>query len=198
MPRTSLAAIVASLHGRSGKTLLARILAEYWLMAGERPLIFDTDAADRKLRDFFPDQAIVVDLHHVRDQMRLFDTLAAPSPQPRVVDVTHRSLGTFFNVMRNTDFVVEARSCHVEPVIFYMVDRSAESFEEGWDLRDRFEDCAFVVVDNAFLGEAGERVRHSGAYRALAAHDLRFDVPALDRRHFEVIDDPYLSLAEFM
>ena len=76
-PRPSVAAIVASLHGRAGKTLLARILADYFILSGRRPALFDTDATERMLHSAFPDDAIVVDLTEVRDQMILFDTLVA-------------------------------------------------------------------------------------------------------------------------
>ena len=52
--RPSLAAIVASLHGRTGKTLLARVLADYFVLAGNRPLVFDTDATEQTLHGWFP------------------------------------------------------------------------------------------------------------------------------------------------
>src|SRR5262249_48838345 len=54
MAKTSMAAIVCSLHGRTGKTLLARVIAEYTLMSEERPLIFDTNAVDCSLEACFP------------------------------------------------------------------------------------------------------------------------------------------------
>ncbi len=97
-----LAFIVASLHGRSGKTLLARALVDYFVLSGGRPHVFDTDAVERGLHMLFPRDARVVDLTVVRDQMLLFDTLAKRSSQARVVAVTHRSLTKFFELMRET------------------------------------------------------------------------------------------------
>jgi hypothetical protein len=120
MPCTSLAVIVASLHGRTGNTLLARTFADYFILSGPRPYIFDTDAVDRGLHALFPHDAFVVDLTIVPDQMLLFDTLVVRSARTRIVDVTHRSLITFFQLMRDSDFVSEAWSCKVEPVIFYL------------------------------------------------------------------------------
>src|SRR5205085_9030048 len=86
MRAKSLAAIVASLHARSGKTLLARVLVEHFILAGGKPLIFDTDAIERRLCTAFPYDAIVLDVTRVRDQMALFDTLAKPFAAGRVVD----------------------------------------------------------------------------------------------------------------
>ena len=45
----SFAAIVCSLHARTGKTLLARVLADYFLLSDQTPLVFDTDAIEHAL-----------------------------------------------------------------------------------------------------------------------------------------------------
>ena len=102
--RPSLAAIVASLHGRTGKTLLARVLADYFVLAGNRPLLFDTDVTEQTLHGWFPYDTVVADLAEVRDQMILFDTLAARSPEARVVDVSHHVFRKFFKVMQDLPF----------------------------------------------------------------------------------------------
>src|ERR1700674_3029862 len=120
MPPTRFATMVASLHAHSGKTLLARVLAEHFILAGGTPLIFDTDAVERRLTSCFPYDAIVLDLARVRDQMALFDTLAKPFAANRVVDVSHQALAKFFALMRDTDFIAEARAQNVEPAIFYI------------------------------------------------------------------------------
>jgi hypothetical protein len=169
MAGSSLAVIVASLHGRTGKTLLARTLADYFILSGPKPYIFDTDAVDRGLHALFP-----------------------------LVDVTHRSLITFFQLMRDSDFVSEARSCEVEPVIFYILDRKVDSFEAGVVLRNNFPDCPFVVVENAFLGEPKDNARRSRAYRALRAHELRFVMPELDAAVAEEFEESALSLSDFV
>jgi len=100
MPGPSFAAIVTSLHGHVGKTLLARSLTGYFVLSGGTPCIVDTDAVERGLHALFPAEARVIDLAVVRDQMLLFDTLAKPSPQMRIVDVTHHSLMTFLELHR--------------------------------------------------------------------------------------------------
>jgi hypothetical protein len=97
--RPSLAAFVTSVHARTGRTLLARVLAEHFVLSGQRPLIFDTDPVEHRLQSCFPHDTIVVDLNEVRDQMTLFDTLAAPSPESRVADVSHQAFRKFFRVM---------------------------------------------------------------------------------------------------
>src|SRR5262249_5209372 len=92
MSGRNLAIIVVALRPRSGVTLLARAFADYFILSHENPLIFDTDDVERRLSRHFPQRANVVDLDRIRGQMTLFDTLAAPVAEKRVVDVTHRAL----------------------------------------------------------------------------------------------------------
>ncbi len=126
----------------------------------------------------------MVDLAEVRDQMTLFDTLAARAPEARVVDVSHHAFRKFFKVMQESQFVAEARARQVEPIIFYIADRNPDAYEEGRLLRERFEDCALVLVENAFIGKVKEQTRRSAGYRAFEDHDLCMALPLLDpRRH---------------
>lgn len=198
MPSPSFAAIVASLHGQAGKTLLARTLTDYFILSGGTPYVFDTDAVERGLHAFFPADTRVIDLALVRDQMLLFDTLAEPSPQVRIVDLTHNSLNLFFGLMRGTDVIAEARSNNVEPIIFYIPDRRGDSYEAGVILRDNFPDCAFIVVDNGFLREPKRNARQGTSYQLLRAHNWRFWMPTLARQVVEALEDEHLSLAAFM
>ena len=55
------AIIVASGHARSGKTLLARLLAENFVQGGMQPAIFDTDAA-APLVSRFPNDVFALDM----------------------------------------------------------------------------------------------------------------------------------------
>ena len=190
--------IVASLHGRTGKTLLARLIADQAMHAGEHPEIFDTDAAERTLAACFPARAMTIDLDRVTDQMKLFDTLTAPAAVPRVVDVTHRAFRKFFKLMQEIGYAAEARARGIEPVIVYIVDREAESYEQGRILRDHFKDCHFIVVENALIGKPDKQTQQNDHYRALAAHDLNLYMPILDPMFAGVIGDPKLSLSEFM
>jgi len=190
--------IVASLHGRSGKTLLARLLADYAILQGEAPLIFDTDAAEKRLSACFPTRSTVVDLDKVTDQMSLFDTLTAPSSSPRVVDLTHRSFTKFFKLMQEIGFVAEAKARDNEPVIFYIHDHEADSFAEGRRLREQFRDCHFVVTQNSNFGQPDRQIQRTEDYKMLKMHDLHLFIPTLDPMFISVADDPRLSLSEFM
>jgi hypothetical protein len=174
------------------------VLAEYFILSGRRPLLFDTDTSECRLCACFPHETIVVDLGHVPDQMTLFDTLAMASPETRVVDVSHQSFRKFFRIMQDIDFLAEARAPQVDTAIFYIADRNADSYEEAVRLRERFRDCALVAVENAFIGPPAESVRRGNAYQDFVTHELHMMVPALDPAGAVALSDPQFSLSEFM
>jgi hypothetical protein len=196
--RPSIAAIVTSLHGRTGKTLLARVIADYFLLAGDRPVLFDTNTTEQTLHNWFPNDTLLADLTETRDQMLVFDTMVARSRKARIVDVSHYAYKRFFKVMQESQFAAEARMRNVEPVIFYIADRNPDAYEEARTLRERFEDCTFALVENAFVGRVKDLTRRSPGYRALVDHDLRISVPPLDLGIAEAIDDPAVSLSDLI
>jgi hypothetical protein len=198
MPDRKFAIVVASPRARTGKTLLARLLVEHFVLAGHEPLIFDTDAVERTLAACFPGRARVIDLDRVTDQMKLFDTLVAPAAETQVIDLTHRSFQKFFRLLRDIEYVAEARSRGIEPVIFFIPERDAESWTQALTIRDFFRDARFVLVEQTFLGEPARETRASPAYDTLKTHWPRVRLPRLDPFHAGAVDDPGLSLSEFV
>jgi hypothetical protein len=130
--------------------------------------------------------------------MLVFDTMAARSPESRVVDVSPHANRKFFKVMEDSHFVAEARLRNVEPVIFYIADRNPDAYEEGRLLRERFANCTFALVENAFVGRVRDLTRRTTGYHALMHHDLRISVPPLDPVIAEALDDPAVSLSDLM
>jgi hypothetical protein len=196
MKGKNLAVIVAALRPGSGTTLLARLFADYAILSREHPLIFDTDSIDCKLSRYFPRSARRVDLDRVQGQMSLFDTLASATRGTCVVDVTHRRMKKFFDLMHEIDYVAEARARQVEPAIFYIVRSDFESYEHGQKLRNRF-DCPFVVVENAFLAEPKPNLHLSNGFAALTQHPLRMQMAScVGPRLAEMMADPHVSFSD--
>jgi hypothetical protein len=193
------AIIVASMRARSGKTLLARLLAEHFILGGTRPAVFDTDPVEAPLLARFPEDSIAFDLDRVTDQMALFDALAAPGENSRVVDLSHQTFKKFFDVMLDSEFIEEARNNGIEPVVFYIPGTDRESFALARELREGLrEDCRLVFVENAFLGEIKSSIREGEDFRSLSQTKLGMLMPALDQLCMEVIDEPGFSISEFM
>jgi hypothetical protein len=98
--------------------------------------------------------------------------------------------------MFESQFAAEARLRGVEPIIFYIADRNPDAFEEARALRERFEGCALVLVDNAFIGKVKDITRRSAGYQEMQQHDLRMALPRLDVALADALEDPALSLSE--
>jgi hypothetical protein len=192
----SLAILVVSPRERSGTTLIARLFAEFFRLSGDAPLLFDTDAAKPKFSKYFPG-AELINLEQTKGQMRLFDTLPMRAHEPKIVDVTSRAFPTFFALMRDIDFVAEARANNVEPVIVYVPHYEAEDFERGFRIREHFG-CEFMLAENAFLGVAPQSLHGVNAYWALKAHPVHMMIPLLDPMNMSLMEDERVSLAEFL
>lgn len=194
----TLAAIVASARPRAGKTLLARILAENFILGGNRPLIYDTEIADRELARRFPRDVLSIDLARVPDQMALFDALVSADPRPRVVDIANRSWQKFVALSVDSHFYAEARANGIEPIVFFIPTPDPDDFERALELRERLATSQFVLVENEYLGDVRFGIRQSDEYRRLAQNGLRIVMPALDRALMDVVEERDIGLSDFM
>lgn len=190
--------ISASIRPRTGKTLLARLLAGHVALAEGKRILFDTDDTERRLAAYFPGETTVINLDRVPDQMKLFDTVSSRPEASQVIDLTHRSFAKFFQLMQDTGYVTEAKAAGLEPVIFFIPDGSAESFDQAFTLRERFKDCGFVLVHNAAVAEPGREAMNSRGMIGLSGHKPVIRLPLLDPFFASAIDDEQLSLSDFV
>jgi hypothetical protein len=116
----------------------------------------------------------------------------------QIVDVAARAFKKFFDLMRESDYVAEARAKNVETVIFYIPGQDAESYEEGGRLLARFPDCAFVTAENENLGEIDKYARVGDGYFTLKQHARRMLMPRLDSLFALALAESKLSLADFV
>jgi hypothetical protein len=197
VPENKHVLIVASPRPRVGKTLVARILADHLTLVGEPRRLFDTDAAERRLSTFFPDNTTVVDLERVPDQMKLFDSLAAQPPVSQVIDLTHRSFAKFFKLVREIGYFAEAKAVGLEPVIFYIPDSEPDSYEQGWL-------CAIVSATadlfwsrtRMWANRAGRPLQNR-SFLTLAGHSPNVALKLLDPFLHSTVEDVRLSLSDF-
>src|SRR5665213_1062688 len=79
--------IVASPRPRAGKTLLARLLVDYYTQEQRDVKAFDLNGGDDCLARFLPKQVTVSDIGNVAGQMALFDLLITADDSVKIVDV---------------------------------------------------------------------------------------------------------------
>jgi hypothetical protein len=143
--------IIASPRPRVGKTLLARMLAEFF-RSEERPVAaFDVNPDEFDLMDYLPGYTAVASISDTRGQIALFDQLLAYDQVPKAVDLSHTQFYKFFTVVHQIDFVEEARRRNLSPVVLFVAAADRRARQGYAMLRDRFPELPLVPVINEAL-----------------------------------------------
>ena len=146
--------ITASDQSRNGKTLLARLLADYLLLDGKDPFLIDTDAPDGPLRLFFPGRTALAEFEKIKGRMKAFDTIIGAPGRDYVVDLPQRNVQDFFEAVRELDFFGAARAAGFRIIVFFIVDRTTSSLRAAKQVYDQKGIDLFVAVKNEFVGSA--------------------------------------------
>ena len=143
--------IVASDQHRNGKTLLARLLADYLLLDGRDPFLVDTDAPDGPLRNYFPGRTALADFATIKGQMKLFDTILAAPGRDYVVDLPVRHLENFLAAAADLNFFQECKKLEFRVFFFFVVDNSFTSLKAAKAVQALAGIDLFVPVHNKLV-----------------------------------------------
>jgi hypothetical protein len=189
--------IICSPRARVGKTLAARLIAEYYA-AYSRPIIaYDLEPFEPALAEFLPSLATRASLSDTRGQMALFDQLIMDDDRVKVLDLGQLALEKFFSVAFDIDFAGEARRRGISAVVMYVADQTTVAQRTYSALRDRFPEFDFVPIYNDSIARGSELRRH---YPALGSGLSPLQIPllsanvraAIDRRPFSLADARHL------
>lgn len=123
--------VVASDEARNGKTLFARLLTEYLILARQNPVLFDAGWPHQGLKARWPERTFPVDFQKVQGQMALFDRVLSMPLRTGVVDLSWRDLPTFLSLSDDIDFKKEATLRGYRLVLFYLIGAQEQSRKEG-------------------------------------------------------------------
>ncbi len=194
MKNPTLAFIICSLGGRAGKTMTARLLADYFLLSDRTFVGFDTDTHEPSFAMRFPQEVVASDVNTIQGQMALIDPLLVADGVPKIVDLWHRSLEGFFALLDQTEFIAEARKLDVEPIFLFVADGTARSVEAAARLVERYPDVQFVLVVNDGAVPGVERREEFNRYPS----GRSFKIAALDPLLLQKIEEPGFSLSRFL
>lgn len=194
MPQQTPLYIVASQHPRVGKTLIARLLIEFF-RAGGRPVAgYDLDPREPTLAGYFPKLVETVDIADTRGQMALFDRLIADNRQTTVIDLGYGVFEQFFKVMAEIGFEREALRHDVEPIVLFVTDSAPTTARSYADLRRRLPQTAFIPVHN----EATSFMFIAQDFPPTRAECGVIRIPRLSPIVRGVIDRPGFSFSAYM
>jgi hypothetical protein len=188
--------LVCSDQPRNGKTLVARLLADYLILCRRAPLIFDAAPAAGGLRSYYPARAAKVELASTAGQMALFDRALTQPLHDCVVDLPAHLLTGVADLMRTIGFGEETSTPGLEVVVLFIADRNVDSLLAGRKLRGLLRPARFIMVRNeAILLTRLDRVAQF-LYDGLAKEG-QVVIPKLDDTVMAVIEDRTFSFRRF-
>ena len=82
--------VVCSPRTRVGKTLVSRLLAEFYLVDYRHVVAFDLADEGPQLVDYLPEITTIVDIRDIHGQVAFFDQLISDGPVAKVIDAIAR------------------------------------------------------------------------------------------------------------
>jgi hypothetical protein len=147
MTKTAVVLIGAD-NGGVGKTMVARTLLDYFAYRQVRARAFDTEVPRGTLKRFHPDVTEVVDINHVPDQMRIFDTVNSTDATISLIDVSAGLLSPTLRALRNIGFIEAAKKGHITFVVFHILGPSISSLDEILETANYLGDAKYLMVKN--------------------------------------------------
>lgn len=180
--------IVCSPRPLVGKTLLARLLAEFLLLKNGSVAGFDINLKEPSLLEYLPRVTETADVSDTYGKMQLMDRLIDNDGVAKVLDLGFHAFDEFFRMIHQIGFFKEALRRRVTPAVLFVadVDRiSARSFPE---LQEQVPDDALIVVDNEYVIR-GELPRQMGDGQVIRVPALpTFLKTYIDRVNFSFTD----------
>lgn len=191
MPLRQSLTIVAAARERVGKTLLARLLVDFYRHE-QRPVAgFDLDPGERSLARFLPDCVSTAEIGDIRGQMALFDRLVAADDVNKVVDLGHQDFDRFFDLVQRIGLVEEVRRRSIAPAILFVLTPDPAAAARYRMLRDRFPDVTLTAVHNELFGILHHRETHP----LLTTGSPLLRLPALPAALRRYVETPPFSFA---
>jgi hypothetical protein len=131
-----------------GKTTVARTLLDYIGHHRVGARAFDTEVSRGPLKRFHPDVTDVVDINHVPDQMRIFDTVNSTDATVSLIDVRAGLLSVTLCALRNIGFIEAAKQGQITFVVFHILGPSIASLDEIAETAAYLGDAKYFMVKN--------------------------------------------------
>lgn len=172
--------IIASPRPGTGKTFLARLVADFLRLDGAPVEAFELSPGDVSLADQLPGLTAQSDLDSTQAQMRLFDRLILSDGVAKVVDVGHASFPRFFSLMHEIGFADEAMRRGLDAIVLYAVDTHPNTEKAYSILQRRIPSMILVPVFNDGILK-GRKLRDQYPFTRAAAVPIQIPLlpPAL-------------------
>ncbi len=189
--------IVGSGESRNGKTLLARLIIDFTLMAGGEPGIFDADAPLGRLAEWYPERASIIDLKTTGGQIAVFDRMLEDPSIDYVIDLPDRDLLRFFAVAQQTGFISEAERVGLRTDLLFVLDRPDVTLQALRTIRSGHSVLRIIPVFNE-ASRINAQIAGGDTAMAVLAEMAEFRLPRLDRQMMHLIEQRSFSFRRFL
>jgi hypothetical protein len=182
---------VCSPRPRVGKTLVARLLVDFFL-ADERPVVaFDANPNDPVLSIYQQPHTVPATIADTHGQMALFDRLIVNDGTPKVVDIASDQFERLVGVLRELDFAAAAEARSIDAVLMFVAENHQKSAEAYRRVMTELPGTTLVPVHNEVVESYGAPRLPHPAVGVMPVH-----VPHLPPYLHGVVRKPGFSFAE--
>jgi len=177
-----------------GKTLLARLLAEFHLIDGRPVTAFDLADEGPQLADYLPHATTIADISDAPGQMALFDRIIADRQSTKIIDLSHRTFKDFFTIAEKIGFFAEARRQGIEPLILFMIDPGPKSAKAYTILRRWCAEASLMPVRNQLVAKG---IPYCAAFPNQSTVSVSLEIPLLGASLKTLVGQQSFSFARF-
>jgi CobQ/CobB/MinD/ParA nucleotide binding domain len=192
--------LIGADKGGVGKTTIARTLLDYFADHQIRARAFDTEVPKGTLKRFHPDVTDVVDINHVPDQMRIFDTVNSTDETVSLIDVRAGLLSPTLRALQNIGFIEAAKKGEITFVVFHILGPSIASLDEIAETASALGDAKYFMVKN-FINDthffAWDEATHASYFKKLPAA-VEMTIPKLVEMATEQVEVASIPFAKFI
>ena len=140
--------IICSPRPLVGKTLIARLFAEFLLLKNGTVAAFDINLKEPSLLDYLPKITETADVIDTFGKMQLMDRLIVDDGVAKVIDLGFHAFDEFFKMTDQIGFMKEAARRKVAPVILFVADTDRGSARGYEMLQQQIPPTALITIDN--------------------------------------------------
>jgi hypothetical protein len=179
---------------------VARTLLDYFAQNQIRTRAFDTEIPRGTLKRFYPDVTDVVDINHVPDQMRIFDTVNSTDAAVSLIDVRSGLLSPTLRALHNIGFIEAAKKGEITFVVFHILGPSIASLDEIAETAGSLRDAKYFMVKN-FINDShyfGWDDATHGSYFKKLPDAVVVEIPKLVEMATEQVEVASVPFASFV
>ena len=181
--------LVGADKGGVGKTTTSRALLDFLARKNILARAFDTENPRGTLKRFYPAITEVIDLHEVRDQMKVLDTLQSAAVKVTVVDLKAGNLSTALEIFDKIGVLEAARA-----------GESIASLDEMGEVAKYTKGISYIVCRN-FINETNFFEWDEATFKKYFAglsNAREIEMPKLNEMAYEQVDLAGVTFSDFI